>query len=159
MLPRFLTLVAALLAAVAAGGATAAGSSSAVVWVVAAAVGLIGAFRPAVGLLLVAAFAPLGGAIAALWRLPASATEPLLLSVVAGWLLRRTAQRESWDAMAAALAGLLAMTVLASLAVQCAVTFQIAAPSGLTLPRASLQWLAQASHRRRCACWEDVASS
>ncbi len=97
MLPRFLTLVAALFAAVAASGATAAASSSAVVWAVAAGVGLVGAVRPAVGLMLVAAFAPLGGAIGALFGLTTSATEPLLLSVLAGWLLRRTLWRESWD--------------------------------------------------------------
>ncbi len=94
--------------------------------------------------MLVAAFAPLGGAIAALWGLPTSATAPLLLSVLAGWLLRRTVRPESWDA-AASLAGLLAMVVCASLAVQCAVAFQIAAPAGLEFPRALLQWVTQTS--------------
>ena len=123
----------------------AAASPPGVAWAVAAGVGVIAATRPAVGLMLVAAFAPLGGAIAALWGLPTSATEPLLLSVVAGWLLRRTLRPESWDAAAVSLAGLLAMTVCASLAVQCAVAFQIAAPSGLTFPRALLQWLTQTS--------------
>ena len=145
MLPRFLTLVAALFAAVAASGATAAASSSAVVWAVAAGVSLVGAVRPAVGLMLVAAFAPLGGAIGALFGLTTSATEPLLLSVLAGWLLGRTLWRESWDTSAVALAGLLALTVCASLAVQCAVAFQIAAPAGLAFPRALLQWLTQTS--------------
>ena len=145
MLPRFLTLVAALLAAVAAGGAAAAAGPPGVVWAVAAGVSLVAAMRPAVGLMLVAAFAPLGGAIAAIGGLPTSATEPLLLSVIAGWLVRRTLRRESWDVTAVSLAGRLALTVLASLAVQCAVAFQIAAPPGLTFPRALLQWLTQTS--------------
>ncbi len=95
--------------------------------------------------MLVAAFAPLGGAIAALGGLQTSATEPLLLSVLAGWLLRRTLRRESWDVVAVSLAGSLALIVLASLAVQCALAFQIAAPSGLTFPRALLQWLTRTS--------------
>ena len=144
MLPRFLTLVAALLAAVAAGGAAAAWPSG-VAWAVLAGVSLVGAWRPAVGLMLMAAFAPLGGAIAALGGLPTSAAEPMLLAVVAGWLLRRTFRLEGWDVTAVSLAGLLAATVLASLAVQCAVAFQVAAPPGLTFPRALLQWLTQTS--------------
>ncbi len=94
--------------------------------------------------MLMAAFAPLGGAIAA-WGLPTSAAEPMLLAVVAGWLLRRTFRLEGWDVTAVSLAGLLAATVLASLAVQCAVAFQVAAPPGLTFPRALLQWLTQTS--------------
>jgi O-antigen ligase len=145
MLSRFLTLVAAVLASVAASGAAAAAGAPAVTWAVAAGVGFIGALRPAVGLMLVAAFAPLGGAIAALGGLATSATEPLVLSVLAGWLLRRTLRRESWDVVAVSLAGSLALIVLASLTVQFALVFQIAAPSGLTFPRAVLQWLTDTS--------------
>ena len=145
MLPRFLTLFAAVFASVAASGAAAAAGAPAVTWAVAAGLGFIAALRPAVGLMLVAAFAPLGGAIAALGGLTTSATEPLLLSVLAGWLVRRTLRRESWDVVAVSLAGSLALIVLASLTVQCALAFQFAAPSGLTFPRALLQWLTQTS--------------
>ena len=145
MLPRFLTLVAAVLASVAASGAAAAAGPPPVAWAIVAGVGFVAVLRPAVGLMLVAAFAPLGGAIAALGGLKTSATEPLLLSVLAGWLLRRTLRRESWDVAAVSLAGSLALVVLASLAAQCALAFQIAAPPDLAFSRALLQWLTRTS--------------
>jgi O-antigen ligase len=140
MLSRLLTLSAAVLALIATWGATASTGGTWPMWALASALGVAAAVRPSVGLLLVAAFAPLGGALAALAGLRASWTEPLVLSVLTGWLLRRTWQRERWDPLAI-LAGLFALVVLTSLVVQCAVAYRVSAPDGLSFPRAMLQWL------------------
>jgi len=141
MLSRLLTLSAAVLALIAAWGATASTRGAWPVWALAFALGVAAAVRPSAGLLLVAAFAPLGGAISALGAgLRASWADPLVLSVLTGWLLRRTWQRERWDPLAI-LAGLFALVVLTSLVAQCAVTYQVSAPDGLSFPRAMLQWL------------------
>ena len=141
MLSRLLTLSAAVLALIAAWGATASTRGAWPVWALASALGVVTAVRPSAGLLLVAAFAPLGGAISALGAgLRASWADPLVLSVLSGWLLRRTWQQERWDRVAI-LAGLFALVVLTSLVAQCAVVYQVSAPDGLSFPRAMLQWL------------------
>lgn len=144
ILQRLLTLAAALPAVVAAGMATAAASPAMTVWAVFAGIGLFAAVRPGIAVLMVAAFAPLGGAIAALSGLRSSATDPLLLSAVAGWLVGQTVRPAGWDRVSASLAGLLAVTVGTSLAVQCVVAYQIAAPVGLTLRAVLVQWVAGA---------------
>ncbi len=128
----------------AAGLATAAASPAVAVWAVFGGVALLAAVRPGVAVLMVAAFAPLGGAIGPLSGLSSSSTDPLILSAVAGWLLGRTARPTGWDRASASLAGLLAVTVGASLAVQCGVAYQVAAPDGLTWHEALLQWASRA---------------
>jgi hypothetical protein len=140
MLPRLLTLAAALLAALFAYGAARLAAGPWLLWVLTAALGAAAAAAPRHGLLLAAGLAPLGGAVAALAGLRTSWTEPLLLAVIAGWLLRRTIRREPFDLVAAALAGLLAVVVLTSLLVQCGVAFEVAAPDGASLPRALWAW-------------------
>lgn len=144
MLSRLITLSAAMLASVAAYGAVARAGAWPV-WVVAIAVGVAAAARPPAGVMLVAALAPLGGAIAALAGLQTSATEPLLLTVLAGWLWRRVAARERWDSAIATLAGLFALVVLTSLLTQCALAYQLLAVESVSFPRALLQWLTATS--------------
>lgn len=140
ILQRLLTLTAALLAVMAASVATAVASSAMAVWAVFAGIALLAGLRPGVAVLIVAAFAPLGGAIGPLSGLRSSSTDPLILSAVAGWLVGRTVRPAGWDRASASLAGLLALTVGTSLAVQCGVEYQVAAPDGLTLPGALVQW-------------------
>ena len=145
MLTRVLTLSAALLAALTAAGWTTAATGSTLAWMGVALLGL-GAFaRPAAALLALAALGPLGGAIAALagWRV--SAAEPLAWAVLAGWLAREAWDAGRWDRLAVALAGLMALTVATSLAVQCVVVYQVAAPADLSPARAALGWLTLSS--------------
>ena len=144
MLSRLITLGAAMLASVAAYGAVATAGAWPV-WVVAGAVGVAAAAFPPAGVMLVAAFAPLGGAIGALAGLRTSATEPLLLTVLAGWLWRRVATRERWEPVTAILAGLFALVVLTSLLTQCALAYQLLPPGSVSFPRALLKWLTATS--------------
>jgi hypothetical protein len=141
ILSRLLTLGAAALGVIATLGATSDARATWPMWALTIAVGVAAAVRPPTGLLLMAGFAPLGGAIGALAGLRASWTEPLVLSVLAGWLLRRSVGPPFRDALAVSLAGLMALAVLTSLLVQCAVAYQVLAPDGLSFARAMLQWL------------------
>ena len=145
MLTRLLTLSAALLAALTAAGWTTAATGSTFAWMAVALLGLGAIARPAAALLALAALGPLGGAIAALagWRV--SAAEPLAWAVLAGWLARAAWDAGRWDRLAVALAGLMALTVATSLAVQCVVVYQVAAPADLSPARAALGWLTLSS--------------
>ena len=85
---------------------------------VACAVSLFTAWRPAEGLLIAAAFAPLGSALGALVSYPGNLSEPLVLTAVAGGALRAASRPDgairsfSWPA------ALLAVVIAASYAVQ-----------------------------------------
>ncbi len=141
MVPRILTALAALLAATVmysvgllAGGSALLGSVMTLMLVLAAT-------GPERALLIVAAFAPMGGALAALTASRASWAEPLAMAVVTGWLLRRVVVRQPWDPWPTALAAVMAGVVIASIGVQMYVTYDTIAPPGLTFGRAVFDWM------------------
>ena len=156
---RLLTSAAALLAMLLAYGATRLAAGPTSLWVLTAALGAAAAVRPAFGLLILAGFAPLGGAVAALAGLRTSWTEPLALAVLAGWLLRRTVKREAWEPVATGLAALLAVVVLASLLVQGAVAFEVGAPEGASFPGTLLAWATHGRTGLRTPLEPDVSSA
>lgn len=140
MAPILLTPAAALALVCAIGAARLAAASQAVV-ACSLALGILAMWRPPMALLVVAAAAPLGGAIAALDGMRASATDVFVLSALAGWLARRATRPEAWSAGGAAAAVWLGSLALASLLVQCLATFAVAAPEHLGLLEALYQWL------------------
>lgn len=148
MLPRLLTLAVTSLAALLAFGAVRAVPGHASVWVFIAAMAALAAVRPGTALIAAAAFVPLGGAMAALAGLRNSPSDALVLAMVVGWFTRRTAIGGRWDVVSAALAGLLAAVVAASLLVQCLVVFDVAAPADASWPRMLIGWLTGASRVR-----------
>ena len=97
------------------------------------------AVRPSTGLMLVAAFAPLGSAVAALARLRTSWTEPLLLAVLAGWLVRRTLRQERWDSVAVRLAVLFLLVIMTSLLIEAVLAHQLTSLERLSLPGALVE--------------------
>lgn len=79
---------------------------------------LLAAIRPGTAALLVAALAPIGGPIGALWGSPRSWTEPLVLALLTGWLIGRAIRDRRLNTAADIAALCLAIVALASVAVQ-----------------------------------------
>ncbi len=141
MVPRILTALAALLAAAVMYSVGLLAGGSALLWSVMTLVLVLAAMRPERALLVVAAFAPMGGALAVLTASRASWAEPLAMAAVTGWLLRRVVIRQPWDPWPTALAAVMAGVVIASIGVQMYVTYDTIAPPGLTFGRAVFDWM------------------